>query len=39
MNKFSQGLVIALGSIGLGLSQTALTVENQTAVTAATRVD
>ncbi|PTR13631.1 putative secreted protein with PEP-CTERM sorting signal [Nitrosospira sp. Nsp2] len=39
MNKFSQGLVVALGSIGLGLSQAAQAVENLTPVTATATID
>jgi hypothetical protein len=39
MNMFSQGLVVALGSIGLGLSQAAQAVENLTPVTAAATID
>jgi hypothetical protein len=39
MDKFSQGLVVALGTIGLGLSQAALAVENPTTVTATAIID
>lgn len=39
MNKFSKGWVIALASIGLGLSQAALAVDNLTPVTATATID
>jgi hypothetical protein len=39
MNKFSQGFVVALGTIGIGLSQGALAVENLTPVTATAIID
>lgn len=39
MNKFSQGLIVALGSIGLGLSHAAQAVENPTPVTATATID
>jgi hypothetical protein len=39
MNKLSKGWVIALGSIGLGLSQAALAVESPTPVTATATID
>ena len=39
MNKFSKGLLIALGSLGLGLSHAALAVENPAPVTATATID